>query len=88
MPYNTPMITHRVKVSGGGRVVLPAKCREALGINIGDEVVIRVTNGEAVISGVVASIAHAQRIAMKYAKSGRSAVDELIKERRREAGHG
>lgn len=82
------MITHRVKVSEGGRVVLPAKCRKALGIRIGDEVVIRVAGGEAVISGVRASIIHAQQIVKKYAKTGRSAVDELLKERRREAEHG
>jgi len=80
------METYKTKVASGGRVVIPAKARKALGIAVGDEVVIRVGGeGEAVISSIRASILRAQQMVRKYKKGGRSAVDELIKERRKEA---
>jgi AbrB family looped-hinge helix DNA binding protein len=77
---------HKTKVSNGGRVVIPSEYRKAMGISVGDKVVIRFEEGELRLQSLCASIIHAQQVVKKYTKSGRSAVDELIKERRREAG--
>lgn len=67
-------------------MIVPAKARKAMGLEIGDDVVLVVKDdGEAVIAGVRESIARAQRIAQKYKKPGRSAVQDLLDERKREA---
>lgn len=80
------METYKTRLAEGGRVVIPAKARKALGIAVGDEVVIRVGGeGEATISGVRRSVERAQKIVAKYVKGGGSMVGELIAERRREA---
>ncbi len=79
------MDTYKVKLAEGGRVVIPARFRKALGLKTGDEVLIRLGDGEAVLSGVRSSIARAQGIVGKYVKRNRSAAQELIDERRGEA---
>lgn len=79
------METYKTKLSEGGRVVIPAKARKALGINIGDDIVIRVDKtGDATISSVRRSVERAQRIVAKYVKGKKSLADELVEERRRE----
>jgi AbrB family looped-hinge helix DNA binding protein len=40
------MQEHRVKIGEGGRVIIPAYYRKALGVQPGDELVIRLQNGE------------------------------------------
>jgi len=72
-------------VAQGGRIVIPAGYRRALGIRPGDEVVLRLENGEVHIS----SRAQARRRAREYVRSlipkNVSLVDELIRERREAA---
>ena len=75
----------KVRVNENGRIVIPAAFRKALGINVGDEVVARVEDDELRITTVQGRIARAQRLVRKYIKPGRSLVDELIADRRREA---
>ena len=66
-------------------MVISAKFRKVLGLKIGDEVLIRLAEGEVVLSGVRNSIARAQGIVGKYVQKGRSAANALIEERRKEA---
>lgn len=75
----------RTKLDQNGRVVIPASFRQALGIEAGDDVVLRLDEGELRITTQQARIQRAQRRAERYARGGRSAVDELLEERRREA---
>ena len=75
----------RMRVNENGRVVIPAPFRKALGINIGDEVVARIEDGELRISTLKHRIEKAQRLVRKHVKSGKSLVDELIAERREAA---
>lgn len=75
----------RTKLDPNGRVVIPASFRQALGIEAGDDVVLRLDEGELRITTQQARIHRAQRRAERYVKGGRSAVDELLEERRREA---
>ncbi len=78
-------IETRMRVNENGRVVIPADFRKALGINIGDEVVLRIEDDELRITTLARRIAQAQRLVRKHVKRGVSLADELIAERR-EAG--
>ena len=75
----------RMKVNENGRVVIPASFRKALGINVGDEVVLRIEDDELRITTMKRRIERAQRRARQYLKPGVSLVDELIAERREAA---
>ena len=75
----------RLRVNENGRVVIPAAFRRALGINAGDEVVLRMEDDELRITTLKRRIERAQRLVRKHVKPGASLVDELIAERREEA---
>ena len=75
----------RLRVNENGRVVIPAAFRKALGINAGDEVVLRMEDDELRITTLKCRIERAQRLVRKHVKPGTSLVDELIAERREEA---
>jgi len=72
----------RQRVNENGRVVIPASFRKALGINIGDEVVLRMEDDELRITTLKRRVERAQRLVRKHVKRGTSLVDELIDERR------
>jgi len=75
----------RTRVSQNGRIVIPAAFREALGINEGDEVVLRLDDKELRITTKQLRIRRAQERARRYLKPGTSLAKELIAERREEA---
>lgn len=75
----------RLKVNENGRVVIPAEFRKALGIGVGDEIILRWEDDELHITTMKRRIERAQRRARKYLKPGVSLVDELIAERREAA---
>ena len=75
----------RQRVNENGRVVIPAAFRKALGINIGDEVVLRMEDDELRITTLKRRVERAQRLVRKHVKRGTSLVDELIAERREAA---
>ena len=77
----------RQRVNENGRVVIPASFRKALGINIGDEVVLRMEDDELRITTLKRRVERAQRLVRKHVKRGTSLVDELIAERRKAARH-
>jgi AbrB family looped-hinge helix DNA binding protein len=75
----------RVRVNENGRVVIPASFRKALGIETGDEVVLRIEDEELRITTLKHRIRQAQKLVRKHIKPGRSLVNELIAERREAA---
>ena len=75
----------RVRVNENGRVVIPAAFRQALGIDAGDEVVLRVQDDELRITTMKHRIEHAKRLVRRHIKPGTSLVDDLIAERRKAA---
>ena len=75
----------RVRINENGRVVIPASFRKALGIEAGDEVLLRLEDDELRITTRKRRIERAQRLLRKYVKPGRSLSNELIAERRRAA---
>ena len=86
MEHNVTVNTEtRQRVNENGRVVIPASFRKALGINIGDEVVLRMEDDELRITTLKRRVERAQRLVRKHLKRGTSIVDELIAERREAA---
>jgi len=75
----------RTRVNQNGRVVIPAAFRKAMGIEVGDEVVLRMEDDELRITTQERRIQRAQRRARRYVKAGTSLVDELLAERREAA---
>lgn len=75
----------RTRVNESGRVVIPAAFRKAMGINIGDVVVLRIEDNELRILSLKRRIERAQRLVRQHVKPGTSLVDELIVERREAA---
>jgi AbrB family looped-hinge helix DNA binding protein len=75
----------RTRVNENGRVVIPAAFRKAMGINVGDEVVLRIEDNELRILTLKQRIERAQRLVQQHAKPGTSLVDELIADRREAA---
>jgi AbrB family looped-hinge helix DNA binding protein len=82
MPVET-----RTRVNENGRVVIPSSFRKALGIEIGDEVVLRIEDDELRITTQQRRIQRAQQRARTYLKPGTSLVEELLAERREAAKH-
>jgi AbrB family looped-hinge helix DNA binding protein len=75
----------RGKVTGAGRVVLPAELRRELGIRDGMDVVFRRTPHGIEVTTLDQAIVQAQERVRKYVPEGVSLVDGLRDERRREA---
>jgi bifunctional DNA-binding transcriptional regulator/antitoxin component of YhaV-PrlF toxin-antitoxin module len=79
------MSSRHVRIAPGGRVVIPAEFRKALGVEIGDDMVMELTNGELRLRSFDAALKRVQEIVRKYVPEGVSLADELIRERREEA---
>ena len=78
-------IETRVRINENGRIVIPASYRKVLGVDIGDEIILRMEDDELRITTMKRKIERAQRIARKYVRPGVLLSDELIAERREEA---
>lgn len=77
-----------VKMSEGGRVVIPAELREQLQFKQGDQLLMEVKNGALVVTSKsqrIAQIRDEILAAMPPLEAGRSLADELIAERKAEA---
>lgn len=78
------MIEIKTKLAEGGRIVIPAEYRQALGLQVGDEIILRLENGEVRIFTPRQAIKRAQELVGRYIPQDRSLADELIAERRME----
>lgn len=74
-----------VKISEGGRIVIPAAFRKQLGLCIGDDVFFEVDDGYLKLSTRAQGLKRAQAIVRKYLQGQPSLADELIAERHAEA---
>jgi len=74
-----------MKMSEGGRVVIPAEIRRALGLNDGDTVLWDLRDGAAQLTTRQAQLRQAQRIVKALGQPDECWSDELIAERRLEA---
>lgn len=73
------------RVTSGGRVVIPAELRRALGVREGDELLMRLEGQELRLYTHAEAIRQAQERLRRHIPVGRSLSDELMRERRAEA---
>jgi AbrB family looped-hinge helix DNA binding protein len=76
----------RLTLGPGGRVVIPAAFREAMGIEEGDTLLAWVEEGEMHLISPQLGAKQAQAMLRAVLGGGESLASELIAERRREAG--
>ena len=76
---------YAVTMADRGRLVLPAEVREQLKIKEGDRLTLRVGPDGTLTMQTAAVFARSLRGVFKHLAPGRSLVDELIEDRRREA---
>ena len=74
-----------MRIAENGRLVIPSSFRRALGIEAGDEVILRLENDELHIISQRQRLARAQALVRRYVDPSRSLADELIQERREAA---
>lgn len=77
----------RTRLSEKGRLVIPAAMREALGMNVGGMLDLRVEGGELRIATMRSRIRRAQERVRHLAPPGTLVSDELSAERREAAKH-
>jgi len=78
-------ISVKTKVAEGGRIVIPAKFRAAMGLKTGNNVTLTLKDGCLHISTREAAFRRIEKMMKDKIKPGRSVVEELIRERREEA---
>lgn len=74
-----------MKMSEGGRVVIPLEIRKKMGLKEGDTVLWEFVDGEARLTTRLMRLQRAQALVRQYVPEGVSLVDELIAQRRMEA---
>ena len=75
-----------VKIIDGGKLVIPAHMRRAMGIARGDTVVVELLpEGELRVRPLAAAVRQAQAIVREQIKKDRSLAEELMRERKQEA---
>jgi AbrB family looped-hinge helix DNA binding protein len=75
----------RVRIDRNGRIAIPAAFRKVLGVDVGDDVLLLIQQGELRITTQQRRIQRAQERARRYVKPGTSIVDEFLAERRASA---
>ncbi|HEY1686291.1 MAG TPA: AbrB/MazE/SpoVT family DNA-binding domain-containing protein [Tepidisphaeraceae bacterium] len=75
----------KVRITEGGRVVIPAKFRDSLGLKIGQDATLQLIDNALVLMNPTDAIRRAQSMVRKSVSSDVSLVDQLIAERRAEA---
>lgn len=74
----------KAKLGPGGRLVIPAAFRKEMGLAEGEEVLLRLEDGDLTLTTRARAIDRAQELVRRHASKGGSLVDDLLDERRRE----
>lgn len=82
------MTALKTRIRQGGRLVIPASYRKALGLNPGDEAVLVLEEGEIRVVSRREAVKRAQSLVRRYVGKGRTLSEELIRGRREEAARG
>jgi AbrB family looped-hinge helix DNA binding protein len=80
------MTAVRVKMGTNGRLVVPAGLRKEIGLTDGKSVLLETVKGELRVRPMEDVVHHAQHRLRKYLGGDRSLSEELIADRRAEAG--
>ena len=78
-----PMLD-RVKLGEGGRLVIPAAMREALGVKPGDDMALELEGGELKVKSYRSVIRELQAEFSELVPAGKGLIDEFLEERREE----
>ena len=79
-------MSQAVKIIEGGKLVIPAAMRRAMGLARGDTVVVELLpDGELRVRPLASAVREAQAIVRKSVRPDRSLADELMRERKRDA---
>jgi AbrB family looped-hinge helix DNA binding protein len=78
------MTSIKTHLNAGGRLVIPAAYRKALGLKPGDNVVLVLEEHEVRMVAPRQAVKHAQTLVRQYVSKGRALADELIHDRRQE----
>jgi antitoxin component of MazEF toxin-antitoxin module len=73
------------KMSAEGGILIPFQMQEALKVRVGDDVLLRLEDGELRIISQAEAIRRAQSLVAQYIPETVSLVDELLAERREAA---
>lgn len=76
-----------VKIGEGGRIVIPSEFRKALGIEIGDELLLHIENSKMILMTRVQAIEYVQEQMAQYTTGDRVLSEELLAERRDPSNH-
>ena len=79
------MAEQKTRIGAGGRVVIPAEYRKALGIEEGDEVIVVLEDGMVRILTPAQAVVRAQALVRRFIRAGRSLSEELVADRRAES---
>lgn len=85
--YIMSQLSVKTKVTEGGRIVIPASMRKALGINVGKSVTLTLNDDGLRISTRENAVKRIDDLMKGKIDPTRSVVDELIRERRKEAAN-
>ncbi|GJE36901.1 AbrB/MazE/SpoVT family DNA-binding domain-containing protein [Methylobacterium persicinum] len=80
------MSPRAIKITDGGELAIPASFRQELGVEVGDTVLVEVANGELRVRSRSSAVANAQRLMRQLVSDDISLVNELIADRRVDAG--
>lgn len=75
----------RIRVSKGGRIVIPASVRECLNIKVGEELVLTVEGNRAMLMNARAARREARELVQKYIAPDVNLARQLMDERKIEA---
>jgi AbrB family looped-hinge helix DNA binding protein len=79
------VVRGKLKIGPGGRVVIPASMREALGVEEGQVLVATLENGELRLVSMATALDAARAMVRSSIPQGANLADELIADRRKEA---
>lgn len=85
--YYMSQLTLKTKVTEGGRIVIPARMRKAMGMDVGNSVTLTLDDDGLRISTRANAVRRIQELMKDKIDPNRSVVDELIRERREEAAN-
>jgi AbrB family looped-hinge helix DNA binding protein len=74
----------KTRLGQGGRLVIPAEYRKTLGLKPGDDIILMLENGEVRLLTPERAVQRAQALVRRYIPKGKSLVDELLRDRRKE----
>ncbi len=79
------MLETRTTLGKGGRLVIPAAYRKALGVVPGDELIVILVQGELRIITPMQAVRRARAMVRQFVPEGTPLVDELLTDRREES---